>query len=233
MASKTERFEMRLDEEILERVDRWRADQPDLPSRAEAMRRLLETGLGHAGADSISLTDGEKLLAMMMRDLYKQLKIKGEIDPEFIGEVISGGHYWAPRWEMQGLFHEHQDDPRDVRFVVDVLDMWTFVERAHQKLTAKEKARIEKEAEPFGKYVTFAGFDGNNESTHLSIARFFIEHMNRFVAFKGRELNSHAPSVATYRRMLEVFLPVRTKLGRNELSSDQLIAILKAQQYGV
>ena len=34
---KTERFEMRMDRETLENVDTWRADQPDLPSRAEAV----------------------------------------------------------------------------------------------------------------------------------------------------------------------------------------------------
>ena len=45
MAPKSERFEMRMDEDILTRVDKWRADQVDVPSRAEAMRRLIELGL--------------------------------------------------------------------------------------------------------------------------------------------------------------------------------------------
>jgi DNA-binding XRE family transcriptional regulator len=33
-------FQMRLSEEFLERLDQWRGKQPDLPSRAEAIRRL-------------------------------------------------------------------------------------------------------------------------------------------------------------------------------------------------
>jgi ribosome-binding protein aMBF1 (putative translation factor) len=33
-------FQMRLSEEFLERLDEWRGKQPDLPSRAEAIRRL-------------------------------------------------------------------------------------------------------------------------------------------------------------------------------------------------
>ena len=45
MAAKTERFEMRLEEEVLQRVDKWRASETDYPWRAEAMRRLLEFGL--------------------------------------------------------------------------------------------------------------------------------------------------------------------------------------------
>jgi hypothetical protein len=42
----TERFEMRLSKVDLERLDDWRRSQADLPSRAEAIRRLVEIGLG-------------------------------------------------------------------------------------------------------------------------------------------------------------------------------------------
>jgi DNA-binding XRE family transcriptional regulator len=38
-------FQMRLSEEFLERLDEWRGKQPDLPSRAEAIRRLTTTML--------------------------------------------------------------------------------------------------------------------------------------------------------------------------------------------
>ncbi|MCB4825498.1 hypothetical protein [Roseicella aerolata] len=39
------RFEMRLPPALADRIDRWRRDQPDLPNRAEAARRLMEIGL--------------------------------------------------------------------------------------------------------------------------------------------------------------------------------------------
>jgi len=42
---KTERFEMRLDEATIKRIDDWRRAQPDLPSRAEAIRRLVDQAL--------------------------------------------------------------------------------------------------------------------------------------------------------------------------------------------
>lgn len=41
----TERFEMRLSESGVERLDEWRRIQRDLPSRAEAIRRLVDCGL--------------------------------------------------------------------------------------------------------------------------------------------------------------------------------------------
>ena len=42
---KLKRFEMLAPPEWLAAVDRWRALQPGIPSRAEAIRRLVEKGL--------------------------------------------------------------------------------------------------------------------------------------------------------------------------------------------
>ena len=44
-----ERFEMRLGQSVLEDLDAWRARQGDLPSRSEAVRRLVEAGLAERG----------------------------------------------------------------------------------------------------------------------------------------------------------------------------------------
>ena len=227
MATKTERFEMRLDEDILTSVDDWRRQQDDVPSRAEAMRRLVELGLSKTASKNVNFSDGEKLLLFMMRDMYKHLKMTNtEIDPEFISEVILGGHYWAPKWDMQGLFHDYEDNPQDVSFVVDILDMWDFIESSYDELSEKDKERLKKEADPFGKHVKFMGFDGNNEASYIGIARFLIEKMGRFSSFKKRELNSHMPTVGTYRGMLSVFEPMRSKLIGTRLNTTQLIAIL-------
>lgn len=230
MNTKSERFEMRLDADIIGRVDQWRAQQPNLPTRAEAMRRLVETGLAKAGSESVQFSDGEKLIAFMLRDIYKHLKINGEIDPEFVSDVLCGGHYWAPKWEMTGIYHNHEDDPRDVRFVVDVLDMWSFIEEGYEALSKKDKDRVEKEASPFGKHVKFAGFDGNHEVPLLGIARFFPEKLDRFTRFQGRSLNSHAPKSDTYRRMLHVFEPIRRTLVGVGLNATQIIALLNAKK---
>jgi hypothetical protein len=36
---------MRVSDEFIESIDEWRRKEPDLPSRAEAIRRLVELGL--------------------------------------------------------------------------------------------------------------------------------------------------------------------------------------------
>ncbi len=232
MQAKTERFELRLDEDLIEGVDDWRTAQDDVPSRAEAVRRLVEAGLRVKSKGAVELTDGEKLITLMLRDVIKHLKVSGEVDTDLVSSAIFGGHLWGLKWDMEGLFHGHADNPRVVSETVDVLDMWSFIEFGYAKLTKEEKARVEKEAPPFGKHVVFRGFDGNYEGEHMSVARFLIEKMGRFSNFKGRDLNSHAPSLAAYRRMLPMFEPMRTGLGGgSELGANQIIKLLQAQAH--
>jgi len=228
MQPKTERFEMRFDQATLETVDAWRSQQGNFPSRAEAMRRLIEIGLTSSSSSSrdITISDGEKLILSMLSDVHKHLKVKGENDTSFVMKAIYGGHYWGLSWEYSGLFHGHKDSKQVVSEVVDVLDMWSLIESAYDKLSSKDKARVEKEAEPFGVHVRFRGFDGNNETEYMGIARFLIDDLDRFSSFEGRDLNSHVPSVGTYRRMLRVFEPLRSNLIGRELGATEIIELL-------
>ena len=206
---KTERFEMRLDRETLDRVDRWRGAQDDVPSRAEAVRRLVDEALTSLGKDELRVSGGEKLILMLLHRLFDAIEIKGESDPEFVLDAICEGHYWALEWKYPGLFAIEPSRPKVVQEVADVLEMWRHIEWGYAKLRKEDRTRIKTEAEPFGKHVSFAGFDGNEETEHLSIANFLVKKLDRFTELKGRDLNSHMPCIDAYRRMLEVFAPIR------------------------
>jgi uncharacterized protein len=227
MTPKTERFEMRLEEQTLRHIDAWRSQQPELPSRAEAIRRLIDIGLARDAGDTSGFTDAERLTVSMLADIAKHLKVKEGIDPSFVDDAIDGGHYWAIRRQYPGVFHGYEDDPRDVDFVGDVLEMWDRLESGYAKLSKKDKDRISKEATPWGD-LRFRGFDGNNESALIGIARFRVEKMEHFPRFKGRDLNSHLPSVEAYRRMLSEYGPLRRNLGSGDPGVDQIIVIMKA-----
>jgi uncharacterized protein YfbU (UPF0304 family) len=222
---RTERLELRLDGEMLQRLDEWMEQTGSASSRSDAVRQLVDIGLGTMTGKAIHLTDGDKLNFMMLRDIAKALKIKdAETDADFVAESIYGGHYWAPTWEMNGLFHKHADRPADVSLVVDTLDAWDFIEGAIEKLSAQDIEKLK--AANFGYVPKFAGFDGNNETTLMSIARFFVEKMNRFSRFKGRDFNSHAPTAERNRRMTALFEPMRVSLGfGRELNLDQIIQL--------
>jgi uncharacterized protein YfbU (UPF0304 family) len=180
-----------------------------------------------SGASRVWVSQSERLILAMLCDVHQHLKMKGDIDSKFGTEAIYGGHFWGLKWKFPGLFHGHEDREAVVSEVVDVLDMWSFLETGYAKLSKKEKERIAAEDTPFGKRVTFFGFDGNNEAEHMGIARFLIEQLDRFLSFKGRDLNSHMPTIQTYRRMLAVFEPIRETLIGRELSADQIIKVLK------
>lgn len=227
MVSKTERFEMRLDEETILRIDNWRETQSDQPSRAEAIRRLVESGLAAQAGETVRFSDGEKLLLLLMRDLLKHLKVtRAETDVEFISQVIFGGHYWAPKWRMPGVFHGHEDKPANLRVVLDVLEMWDSIERGYDKLSKADRELVAQEAPPFGKRVRFPGFDGNNEAEYGVIADFLIEKMERFPRFADRDLNPHMPMLPMYERMLSLYK--RSRSFEENLGVDKIIALLKA-----
>jgi uncharacterized protein YfbU (UPF0304 family) len=234
----TERFEMRIESELLDRLDNWRngeAGEDGVPSRAEAVRSLIEAGLAHDNRGRAPvLTDGEKLIAVMLTDLIKKLDIDVEIDVDLVQKVIYGGHYWALGWEMPGIFHGHADKQARVRFVVDVLDMWEFLEEAFEALGDNEKAWLAKEADPFGEHVSFPGFDGNNESEHLGIARFLIEDLQRFGRFRNghRDLNSHHPTLETYGRMVRAVEPIRNTLIGRRMNASEVAAVINARRRG-
>jgi uncharacterized protein YfbU (UPF0304 family) len=176
----------------------------------------------------MKLSDGEKLILLMLADISKRIEIKGEYDPDFISGTIYDDHLWGFRSQYSGIPFEKQDSPPEVSETVDILYMWHFLEDSHKELSAADKTKVEKEAEPFGKYVQFPGFDANNEE-HYGIATYLIDRLGRFQFLKGRDINSHSPSIEGYRRMYNMFDPMRPSLGRKLLSADDIIQILGAR----
>ena len=232
---RTERFEMRLDREMLERLDSWRSARSGIPSRSEAVRQLVERGLAASGRTRDRMSSGEKLIFWVLRDLHA--RAKGEavdgLDIDFIKDALELGHEWAIDWEYPGIFEGRPPTSHEtVREVCEVLNMWTFIERSHAKLSKEEERKVEAEAKPFGRDVRFIGFSVNDEIEHYSIAKFLITRMGRFASFKGRELNSHYPCLGSYRRMLVVFKPLLDSLtGRDDLSVSEIIDLLKEQTH--
>ncbi len=233
---KTERFEMRLDREMLEGVDSWRFEQPEIPSQAQAVRQLVDMGLAASRQPTGSrFSSGEKLIFWLLRDLFKHEKVivADGIDIDLVSEAISGGHEWALDWKYTGMCDENAvTSQQTLREVSDILNMWCFIERSHAQLSKEEKKQVEIEAAPFGKDVRFRGFSVNDETEHYSTAQFLVNKLGRFAHFKGRELNSHSPSLGACRRMLTVFKPILgTVSGGYDLSASSIINLLKERTH--
>ena len=222
---------MRLDQSTLERIDRWRASQPELPSRAEAVRRLVHAGLAVWSDDELRPSPSEKLILSMLCDLrrdwdderYQHAK---PIDPDFVEAALSGGHYWAFERKYPDMFTGRPRSPELVDEVFNMLEMWVVLEHHYERLDEADKDRVTSEAEPFGTNVMFLGFYANEESSHQSVARFLIEHLKFFPRFEGRDLASNRPVVDWYRRMLRAYEPMRETLLGRDLSVREIVSLL-------
>ena len=177
----------------------------------------------------MELSKGEKLILIMLCEIYEHLKIKNGTDAKFVQEAIYSGNLWGLEWKFPGIFDQIEPDPEVITEVTSILEMWSVIEASYKQLSAGDKAQIEKEAAPAGKFVEFPGFDGNQEPWHLNVAVCLVQDLGRFAEFKSRDLNSHLPLLGGYKRMLVRFTPLLRSMGSGFLSVDDLIALLKEQ----
>lgn len=170
----------------------------------------------------------------MLSEIYQKLGIgkdgASEIDPDFIQSAIATENTWGIPWKYHGLITNTDGTPPEVSEVVNFLDMWSFIEEGFEVLGPADIEELEQKAQPWGKNARFRGFDGNNETEHMSIMRFLTRDLERFSRFKDRDINSHMPTVGIYRRMYGVFEPIRRTLAERKLSLYELIDILKAAE---
>ena len=186
--------------------------------------RLPERGL------QVQLSDGEKLILLMLTDIYGHMGIKGDIDPKVVQSAIHNRCTWALDRKYAGtLFGASEIDCSIGNEVMNILDMWSFLEGAYEKLSGEDKDRVKTEAAPFGDLVKFTGFDRKNESEHLQVARFLIDDLKYFPEFKGRDLNSHVPSRDTYMSMRAVFEPMRPSIEMGDMGAERIIKVLNAK----
>lgn len=176
------------------------------------------------------LTNSEKLILVMLSEVYERLGINGEsgVDPKFIQSAIYSGHTWGVEWKYSWIFDNPDAQPPELNDVVNILDMWSIVEEAYETFDDDQKAELKQLVSPFRDALDFPGFDGKEEGEFSSIAIFLTEHLDRFTRFKGRICDSNIPSVAGYRRMREVFETVQPVLFDRRLAVGELAQILNA-----
>ena len=223
----TERFEMRLDRGTLERLDRWRADQPELPSRAEAVRRLVRAGLALSSEEEMRPSHTEKLILSMLCDLVRGQDVQDGIDPDFVQHAIAAGHNWALSRKYPDIFCGRTVSAELVDEVVAILQMWDVIEHHYDQLDETDKARVTSESELRSVDIRFTGFYANEESAHLSIAEFLIERLRHYPTFKDRKRSTRWPVVDWYRRMLRVYEPMRKSLHGRSLSASEIVILLR------
>jgi uncharacterized protein YfbU (UPF0304 family) len=180
----------------------------------------------------MKLSDGEKLILLMLCEIQEHLKMKGETNIELVKEAIFSGNLWGLEWGMPGVFHDAETSDEIVREMVHILAMWQRLEESFNGLSPEDQEWLAKESD-LGKDVKFYGFDGNDrtEVQYISAARFMVDHLDRFHIFKGRDLNAHMPTLQAYRRMLLVFEPTLKEVSNKDFSAAQIAQVLAAYRH--
>lgn len=164
----------------------------------------------------MKLTDGERLIVVMLADLMEGLKIDRELDPTLIKSLVCGGDEWAIKRKYSGMFPSEGPTEEVVSETTNILWMWDILEHRIADLDGEEAAEAAKWLR-----TKFAGFDGNNDP-HYGVAQTLINDLGDFSHFKGRNLNSH--SQATLPRYQQMYAKFDGHLqnGGGELSVDAL-----------
>jgi uncharacterized protein YfbU (UPF0304 family) len=223
-----EPFDMRIENHLLKRLDHWRKGEAGAPSRTEAAHQRLERGLAaRKERTKPALSDGEKLIAFMLADVMTTLDPERGRVADLVQRAIAGGHYWALDQEMREIFHDRRDSLDDVRFVLDVLDMWDLLELSFEALSDEGRARLA-EAVPHAGEVQFHGFHTIHEENYLRIAGVLIKDQGRFSRFHDRYpfLEMRRLTADTYRAMLERFGPIKGRLVGRPMTVEEMVRVL-------
>ncbi len=130
-------------------------------------------------------------------------------------EVLASGYEYLYDEFSQHIYADTFSAERSDE-VISILEMFTVLERSYNNLADQEGL------DDF--YLKFHGFDGNNEGEERAFARFFCQKMDRFKGIDA-DLNSHAPYLGMYRRLLAKYKSVRNVFRERSLSKEQLAEV--------
>jgi len=168
-------------------------------------------------------TNEQKLIILMLADIAEKLGADAHFDPKLVAKAISYDSAWMLPFKYDMVLTEEQTPP-DVTFVINVLDMFDFLESSVEELPESEKVEIA--AAPGGSSLKFCGFDGNNEGSYMSIATHLTKDLDLFDRFKDRYLNSHCPRVGAYSRMYTTFDRIRPNIVLREMTKEEVMSVI-------
>lgn len=149
----------------------------------------------------MQMSDGERLIVVMLAEVMETLKLNGQIDPKLVKSLAIDNNGWALKRTYPGIFESVSPSPEVVKETTNILWMWSIIEHSISKLTGTEANEVKN-----WHYTKWDGFDGNHDP-HYGVARTMIVDLGEFQHSRnGVNLNSHSQSsLPRYRRMYEKF----------------------------
>ncbi len=165
------RLELRVDQELIDFIDKWRENHFHLDmSRSEAIRTLIMQN-----ADDFHFTKQQRYMFLMQ---LMQLK-NSCVDNSFLSkeqienliEATISGHDWAIKEIMPAVTISEPDKIADVQFVYDVLAMFSRL---------KYSLSLLKDSSDSFNNLKFKGFDDNKETNLCSICSYIQKKLKKY-----------------------------------------------------
>jgi uncharacterized protein YfbU (UPF0304 family) len=172
----------------------------------------------------MKLTEGEKLILLMLCEIHEHLKISDKTDAKLIREALRTGNLW-------GLDRDYRPvpevDPKVAHETLEILAMWERLEESFARLSPSDKKWFEEHASGFQNGVEFPGFSGNFDSEQLMAARFYIDVLENFEHFKDRQLSRYPVStMPAYRRMVPSYKRILATVTNKDFTASQVAEVV-------
>src|SRR5690242_18570640 len=163
--------------------------------------------------NAMKLSDGERLIVVMLADVMQAMGLNHEIDPTLVKRLAVNHDDWAIASRYHGIFDGEGPSDAEVSETHEILSMWSWIEHSISQLEGAEA----EEAANFH-HSQFSGFDGNNDP-HFGIAHTMINDLGYYDEFADRNLNSHSrATLERYRRMLPQYKAAMDRHAGQELT---------------
>ncbi len=133
-------------------------------------------------------------------------------------EALESGYEFQYEWIVEHFSEGLNSEA--CKEVLDILEMYHRMIMKFRELNNDQKAEIGIEE------VIFPGFDGNNETSQLNYAIYFMHNLNRFGEVREDtefpDYDSHTPTLRLYRDMLRLF--------NNVMESDHELSFINLKE---
>lgn len=158
--------------------------------------------------------------------LYNQLEILKHLNPDDVErydvdqKILTDGYKYHYDDLVEGFSNELDESVS--QYVFDVFQMFRSLSNSYRALSTEEKSEVDVYK------ITFHGYDGNEEGSYYSYARFVLEDLKRYgeIYDNGKvEFNSHRNMLRKYNEMLTIWKGFNDRYG--DLTLNQIKQIVK------
>ena len=158
-----------------------------------------------SGTNRMDPTPSEKLILVMLSEIYQHLGIQGEVDAIKVRAAISTGNVWSlPKFENEEL------SDTDVNFVNSVLAMWKHIEESIAALSDQDREALPSGYPGGWDNRSFPSFGFSPRGGRcLNIAEHMIQNLGQWSYFSNYELRPYYDDIhdldKRYDHMLSVY----------------------------